>query len=147
MAHPPTHLGDSRGVKKAFERIRKICMGLERVYEKESWGEPTFRVEKGKMFLMFADDHHGDGRVGFWCMSTADAREALLQIDGERFYIPPYVGPSGWVGVEIRGAAPWDIIEEVIREGHRLGQPKPKATPKAKAKATPAPKTKRTAKA
>lgn len=129
MAHPPKHQHDAPALKRAYARVRSVCMGLPGVYEKEAWGEPTFRVEKGKMFLMFADDHHGDGRTGFWCMSTADAREALLEIDAERFYVPPYMGPSGWVGVQITGRSPpWEIIEEVIREGHRLGAtPKPKS--------------------
>lgn len=127
MAHPTKHLNDPPAVRRAFDRVRAICMALPHVYEKESWGEPTFRVEKGKMFLMFADDHHGDGKTGFWCMSTEDAREALLAIDADRFYVPPYMGPSGWVGAQITGRVPWDILEEVIREAHRLGAlPKPK---------------------
>ena len=49
------------------------------------------------------------------------------EIDADRFYVPPYMGPSGWVGVQITGKPPWDIVEEVIREGHRMG-----AAPKAK---------------
>jgi hypothetical protein len=111
-------------LKRAYDRVRKLCLALPGVYEKEAWGAPTFRVERGKMFLMFADNHHGDGRVAFWCSSTPDSREGWLGMDGDRFFVPPYVGPSGWVGVRLEGDAPWDAIAEVIAEGHRMAAPK-----------------------
>ena len=107
-------------IRKAFERVAAICRAHPDVYEKEAWSESTFRVERGKMFLMFADNHHDDGRVAFWCRSTADAREAWMALDSDRFFVPPYVGPSGWIGVRIEGRAPWDIIEEIVAEGVRL---------------------------
>jgi hypothetical protein len=56
------------------------------------------------MFLMFADDHHGDGRRAIWLMATPDGRDTLLEADPEVFFVPPYVGPSGWLGVCIDGA-------------------------------------------
>ena len=112
-------------IRRAFDRVRALCLAQPDVYEKEAWSEATFRVERGKMFLMFADNHHDDGRVAFWCMATADAREAWLALDAERFFIPPYVGVNGWVGVRIEGRAPWDIIEEIIAEGARLATVRP----------------------
>jgi hypothetical protein len=111
-------------LKRAYERVRKLCLAHAGVYEKEAWGSPTFRVERGQMFLMFADNHHGDGRVAFWCRSTPDSREGWLGMGPDRFFIPPYVGPSGWVGVRLEGDAPWEAIAEVIAEGHRLAAPK-----------------------
>ncbi|NUP09903.1 MAG: MmcQ/YjbR family DNA-binding protein [Polyangiaceae bacterium] len=113
-------------IRKAFEKVRKLSLAHPGVYEKEAWSEATFRVEKGKMFLMFADNHHDDGRVAFWCMATPDAREAWLALDDERFFVPPYVGPSGWVGVRLEGDVPWDLVEDVIAEGARLAAPKSK---------------------
>jgi hypothetical protein len=121
------------GAKKSpYDRVRSICLSLPGVYEKAAWGEPTFRIERGKMFLMFADNHHDDGRVAVWCMSTPDSREMLQSIDPDRYFVPPYVGPSGWVGVRLEGRVDWTILEDVIREGHRLGAPK---TPARKAAA------------
>lgn len=111
-------------IGKAYDRVRALCLSHAGVYEKEAWGAPTFRVEKGKMFLMFADNHHQDGRVAFWCMATPDAREAWLTLDEERFFVPPYVGPSGWIGVCIDGSVPWDGVAEIIAEAARLAAPK-----------------------
>jgi hypothetical protein len=129
-ARPSTHVPRPRPVRtaaaekaitRAFDRVRAMCLAHPGVYEQEAWSESTFRIERGKMFLMFADNHHYDGRVAFWCMATADAREAWLALDDDRFFVPPYVGPSGWVGVRLEGNAPWDLIEEIIAEGARLG--------------------------
>jgi len=50
--------------RKPLERVRKICLGFAETTEKEAWGAPTFRVQK-KMFAMFVNNHHDDGRVGW----------------------------------------------------------------------------------
>jgi predicted DNA-binding protein (MmcQ/YjbR family) len=116
-----------------YDRVREICLALPGVYEKEAWSAPTFRVERGKMFLMFADNHHGDGRVSIWLMATPDARETLVAADPDTFFVPPYVGPSGWIGACVDGARDWGTIASLIEEAHRLGSPAPKV-PRVKAK-------------
>jgi hypothetical protein len=112
--------------KSPFDKVRSIALALGGVYEKEAWGEATFRVERGKMFLMFADNHHDDGRVAIWCLTGADTREMLLSIDPARYFIPPYVGPSGWVGVRLEGRIDWTVVSDVLTEGHKLASPAPK---------------------
>jgi len=120
---PPRSAREAAAVARAYDRVRALCLALDGVHEKEAWSEATFRVDRGKMFLMFADNHHDDGRIAFWCRSTSDSREAWLGMAPERFFVPPYVGPSGWVGMCIDGDAPWDMAAEVIAEGHRLASP------------------------
>jgi hypothetical protein len=61
---------------------------------------PSFHV-RGKMFLHFVDDHHGDGRIAAWCKSTHTEQKRLVAEDPERFFVPPYVGVAGWVGVRL----------------------------------------------
>jgi predicted DNA-binding protein (MmcQ/YjbR family) len=97
-----------------------------------AWGAPTFRVDRGKMFLMFADNHHDDGREAIWCRTSPDTRETLRSIDADRYFVPPYVGPSGWVGVRLEGRVDWGIVEDVIAEAHRLASPASGATRRAK---------------
>jgi hypothetical protein len=114
---------EAAAVRRAYDRVRALCLAQPGVYEKEAWAAPTFRVDRGKMFLMFADNHHGDGRVAFWSRATPDSREAWLEMDPDRFFVPPYVGPSGWIGVRLEDDAPWDAIAEVVAEAARLGAP------------------------
>jgi hypothetical protein len=53
------------------------------------------------MFAAFAlaDHHHGAGRHAVWCKANHITQDLLLSRTPERYFIPPYVGPSGWVGI------------------------------------------------
>lgn len=54
---------------------------------------------RGKVYVMFADNHHGDGRVAVWLPALPGAHEALVETTPATFFRPPYVGGRGWVGV------------------------------------------------
>ena len=47
----------------------------------------------------------------------------LTAMDPDTFFVPPYVGPSGWVGVRIRTVDP-DELRELVTEAWRLTAPK-----------------------
>jgi len=84
----------------ALAQVRRTCLALPDATEKIAWGSPTFRV-KGRLFVMFVDNHHGDGRLAIWCHAAPGAQEVFVGSDPERYFIPPYVGPSGWIGVRL----------------------------------------------
>ena len=84
----------------ALARARKICLSLPDAEEKIAWGEPTFRVG-GRLFAMFANDHHGDGRIALWCNAPQGAQRDIVASDPEHFFVPPYVGPGGWIGMRL----------------------------------------------
>jgi hypothetical protein len=111
------------GPAAALARLREICLALPETSEKEAWGTPTFRV-RGKMFAMFNDDHHGDGRLAVWCKAPLGAQEALVEADPQHYFRPPYVGPSGWVGVHLDKGLAWDEIADILDEGWRTAAPK-----------------------
>jgi hypothetical protein len=91
----------------------------------EAWGEPTFRV-KNKMFAMFAaaGTHHGAGRPAVWCKATLDNQALMVQARPDRFFVPPYVGPTGWVGVWLDRRVGWREVAELLADSHRLVAPK-----------------------
>jgi hypothetical protein len=84
----------------AFARLNDVCMVLPGTDCKLSHGSPSYFVG-GKMFLSFVDDHHGDGRLAVWCKQTMAEQKRLVAQDPERFYVPPYVGVKGWLGVRL----------------------------------------------
>lgn len=84
----------------ALERVRQICLGFPGAEEKISHGSPWFHV-KGKMFVAFTNNHHNDGRLAVWCKATPDEQRRLVRDDPARFFVPPYVGVKGWVGVRL----------------------------------------------
>jgi uncharacterized protein YdhG (YjbR/CyaY superfamily) len=94
--------GRGRGRDAQLARMRRMCATLPGVSEKLSHGTPSFFVEKDKgVFAMFADHHHEDGRLAVW-LPVPDGLQPLLIEDAPATYFkPPYVGSSGWVGIEL----------------------------------------------
>jgi hypothetical protein len=80
--------------------VRDICLRFPAAEEKLSHGAPSFHV-RGKMFLTFVDDHHADGRLAVWCKSSHEEQRGLVARNPARFFVPPYVGVKGWVGVNV----------------------------------------------
>jgi hypothetical protein len=115
-----------------LERVRRVCRGLPDVTEKIAWGAPTFRV-RGKMFAMFADDHHGDGRIALWCHSDRASQQVLVDSDPKRFFVPPYVGCGGWVGICLDRSND-GLLADCIAKAHAS------AAPKARTRKKPAPR-------
>jgi hypothetical protein len=86
-------------------------------------GHSKFTV-RGKSMAYYLVDHHGDGRLALACKATPGMQDALVQADPARFFVPAYLGPGGWVGVDLGGDIDWGHVEELLREAYRLQAPK-----------------------
>ncbi len=106
-------------------RLRAVCLAMPEATEVEAWGEPTFRV-RNKLFAMFASpgNHHGRGRPAVWIKAKAENQRLLMELEPARYFAPPYVGPSGWVGVWLDKRPRWRDVEELIADGYRQVAPK-----------------------
>ena len=104
-------------------RLRRIVAAWPETSERISHGSPTFWGGK-KTFASFHLDHHGDGRVAVWCKAPPGAQEALVEADPEGFFVPPYVGPSGWVGIRLDRRVSWDVVAGLLEEGYRMVAPR-----------------------
>ena len=113
-AHPVRRVatGDAPLVK----RLRKICLGFPEAGERLSHGEPTWFAGKGKVFAMLDNHHHGSPHLSVWLPQPIGAQETLIEVDPDRFFRPPYVGPSGWVGVVLDTKPDWRMVESLVRE-------------------------------
>lgn len=103
--------------------VRGLCLALPETSERVSHGEPAFFIREKKTFLSWADHHHDD-RVGFWCAAPPGAQQEMVAAEPERFFIPPYVGGRGWLGVRV-DVAPVDEAElaEIVTEAWRVVAP------------------------
>jgi hypothetical protein len=108
---------------KVLAQIRKICLGLPDTEEKIAWGEPTFRVH-GKLFAMFSNNHHGDGRIAVWCNAPLGAQQDLVAADPEHFFVPPYVGVGGWIGINLNTKLPTAALAAILEQGYRTTEEK-----------------------
>jgi hypothetical protein len=110
----------------ALERVREVCFGLPGATERPSHGSPAFFVGK-RSFVMFMDNHHHDGRLALWCAAAAGVQEALVGADPDRYFVPPYVGHRGWIGVRLDRGLGWDNVAGVIEDAHEAVGGAPKA--------------------
>ncbi len=105
-------------------RVRALCLVLPEVSERLSHSAPTFFVRGKASFVMFHDDHHGDGRLAIWCAAPAGMQELVLDAAPERYFRPPYVGHRGWLGVHLDDALADAELEGVIEDAYRTRAPK-----------------------
>ena len=105
-------------VEQALERIREICLGLPETSERPSHGAPTFFVRGKRAFLMVLVDHHGDGRFAIWCAAEDGVQGLLVGSDPERFFVPPYVGYRGWLGVRLDRGLAWEEIAGIAEDAY-----------------------------
>jgi hypothetical protein len=104
-------------------RLRELCLALPEATERMSHGEPTWFVRDKKSFVTYADRHHDD-RLAFWCAAPDGKQRTLVASDPERFFVPPYVGQRGWLGVRLEVEVDWDEIAEIVEDAYRAVAPK-----------------------
>ena len=104
------------------QAVREACLWLPEAEEFVSHGSPNFRV-RGKTFATFALNHHGDGRIAFWLAAPPGSQEQHVRAEPGHFFIPPYVGPRGWLGVNLDRGIAWDRVVALVREGYEKVAP------------------------
>ena len=110
--------------ERTLERLREICLGLPETSERLSHGAPTFFVRGKRAFLMVLTDHHGDGRFAIWCAAPEGLQAMLVEADAERFFVPPYVGHRGWLGVRLDRGVDWNELAGIVEDAFATVAPK-----------------------
>jgi len=127
LAEPPGNgiesLSGDVMAQNPLASLRRLCLSLPKATERLSHGEPTWFVQDRKSFVMYANHHHDD-RLAFWCAAPRDAQETLVAADPKRFFVPPYVGHRGWLGVHLDVPVDWRQIAEVVVDAYREVAPK-----------------------
>jgi len=109
---------------EALDAVRRLCLGFPEVTERLSHGSPAFFIRSRKTLAMFVDDHHGDGILGLWCPAGPGVQEELVAQEPDRFFRPPYVGPSGWIGVRLDRDVDWDEVRAILTDAYRAVAPR-----------------------
>lgn len=100
------------------ERLRAICMALPEVNERPSHGEPTWFAGKGRSFATLDNHHHGAPHLSVWLPQPLGVQQMLIDADAERFFRPPYVGVSGWIGVVLDAKPDWKLVASLVRDAY-----------------------------
>jgi phosphoribosylglycinamide formyltransferase-1 len=108
-------------------RLAKICDGLPETGQRPGGegGRHVAYMVRNKTFAYFTDDHHGDGRLALICKAPPGEQPALIASGPLQFFVPPYLGHRGWVGLWLdRRDADWEEVVELMTEAYRLTAPK-----------------------
>lgn len=103
-----------------LSRLRGLCLALPEATEKETWDAPTFRV-RDRIFAMV---HQVNGTASFWCKAPRGAQTILVEAAPDRFFVPPYVGHKGWIGVWLTAEVDWDEADGLVRRSYGMTAPK-----------------------
>lgn len=109
--------------KNISQAVREVCLSLPETNEVISHGAPDFRVA-GKTFATYMINHHGDGHLALWLRMPAGSQEYYIQTNPQYFYLPPYVGPKGWLGVDLDKGLSWLTIAELVQTAYAEVAPK-----------------------
>jgi hypothetical protein len=104
--------------ERTLRRLREICLGLPETSERLSHGAPTFFVHEKRAFLMVLTDHHGDGRFAIWCAAADGMQAMLVEADPDKYFVPPYVGYRGWLGVRLDRGLDWDELAGIAEDAY-----------------------------
>ena len=99
-----------------LEHLRAICLTLPDAVEAGGVGDPTFKV-RDKIFAM---RHPMDGRETVWCKAPKGLQEILVGSDPEQFFVPPYVGQHGWIGIWMDRPVDWELVASLIEDSYRM---------------------------
>jgi hypothetical protein len=107
-----------------LDRVRALCLALPETTERPSHGAPTFFVRAKRAFVMYMDHHHDDGRLALWCAAPEGMQAGLVEAAPEHYFVPPYVGHRGWLGVRLDRDLAWDEIAGAIEDAYLTVAPK-----------------------
>ena len=111
-------MSDAENAAQTLSRIREVCLALPDTSERLSHGSPTFFFKGKRAFAMVLTDHHGDGRFAIWCAAEEGLHGTLVCADPESYFVPPYVGHRGWLGVRLDRELEWNEIAGLLEDAY-----------------------------
>jgi predicted DNA-binding protein (MmcQ/YjbR family) len=117
-------LGAAKRPNKILAELSDICLSLPEAERRDMNDHADFRV-RGKVFAYFLNDHHGDKIVSVCCKSALGENIDRASREPDRFYLPAYIGPRGWFGLRLDGAAiDWSEVRNLVELSYALAAPK-----------------------
>lgn len=104
----------------ALRHLREICLALPEAEERETWGDPNWRVRERIFALMRPNDEV----PSIWMKAPPGAQELLVEADPERFFAPPYLGPKGWIAMRAGAGLDWSQAAAFIARSYGLVAPR-----------------------
>lgn len=107
-----------------LDEVRTLCLSFPGTSERDSHGAPTFFIQNKLSFVQYRNNHHGDGRLALWCAAAPGTQATLTEAEPELYFVPPYVGHLGWIGLRLDRHAKWEDIAVTIGDAYLARAPK-----------------------
>jgi predicted DNA-binding protein (MmcQ/YjbR family) len=115
---------DDAGEDRRLKRLTEICLALPEAARRDMGQHAAFMVRK-KTFAYYLDNHHGDDIVAVTCKVPLGENADLAALDPDKYYLPAYIGPKGWVALRLdRGVIDWGEVSDLVVTSYRLVAPK-----------------------
>ena len=105
-------------------RVRRIALALPEAAENVSHGRPTFFTRK--VFAYYGGSQKVNGE---WAQHPNSVM-VLADLDGQsamralpHAWVPGYLGPYGWTGLDLGPQTDWDDVAGFIEESYRFTAP------------------------
>lgn len=99
--------------------VDDLFLQLQDVERKRNHDRFVKYVVRDKPLSTYVINHHGDGLVALWLKVPREMQHTLVEMDNELFFIPPYVGKQGWVGVKLSMGTNWEEVVAVVLEAYQ----------------------------
>lgn len=109
----------------ALDVVRRSALVLPEATERLSHGAPAFFVGTAPQFASFVDGDYytRGGDFGIWCAAPQGAQDELVDTEPDRFFVPPYVGGRGWVGLRLDAGLDQPELAAILRDAYRAVAP------------------------
>ena len=100
-----------------YDTVQSICLGMPETEVIISHGSPLFKVN-GRGFATYSVNHHGDEIVALMVKLSMESQQMLVKSAPLYYFVPPYTGPAGWVGIELNKGLSWDRVSKLAWEAY-----------------------------
>jgi phosphoribosylglycinamide formyltransferase-1 len=97
-----------------LDALTKICLALPETRREDKGSHCAFLVSK-KTFAYYLNNHHGDNIISVCCKVLPGENTFLVESNPDRFYLPAYIGPRGWIALRMDlPKLNWSEVKELI---------------------------------
>jgi hypothetical protein len=122
--HKKTKSSRPKKEDPTLARLTKLCLALPESQRQMQNSHAAFIAGK-RTFAYFLNNHHNDGIVSVACKALPGDNAALVRANPDRFYLPAYIGPRGWVALRLdRGPVDWNEVRELLVTSYQQVAPK-----------------------
>ncbi len=115
----------NRRDRERRERLVTLCKSLPQAACAPAGQRHLAFTVRGKTFAYYLFHHHDDGVVALCAKAPRGRQQELVKRDPQRYLVPAYLGPHGWVSLRLDlPAIRWDDVFELFVGAYRLQAPR-----------------------